>query len=82
MIAGLAETPEDMALLNNLIAATEMVDSLPFGVDLWRVQNLYHDILQTTYPGFKERAEKGDESAGEWLSRFSAMGQQLKIRGT
>jgi alpha-amylase/alpha-mannosidase (GH57 family) len=81
MIARFAETPEDMALLNNLLAVTEMVDSLPFGVDLWRVQNLYHDILQTTYTGFKERAGKGDESANEWLSQFSAMGQQLKVRG-
>ncbi|MFC1893045.1 DUF3536 domain-containing protein [Chloroflexota bacterium] len=81
MISGLAETPEDMALLNNLIAANEMVDSLPFDVDLWRVQNLYHDILQTTHPGLRERAEKGDELAGEWLARFSVMGQQLKIRG-
>jgi hypothetical protein len=70
-----------MALLHNLVAATEMVDSLPFGVDLWRVQNLYHDILQTIYPGFKERAEKGDKLAQEWLNQFSAMGQQLKVRG-
>jgi alpha-amylase/alpha-mannosidase (GH57 family) len=81
MMAKLAEAPEDMSLLNNLVAATEMVESLPFGVDPWRVQNLYHDILQTTYAGFKERAEKGEESAKEWLARFSAMGQHLKVRG-
>ena len=82
MIARLAEAPEDMALLNNLVAATEMVESLPFGVDLWRVQNLYHDILHNALPAFQERAEKGDESAKEWLSQFSAMGQHLKVRGT
>jgi alpha-amylase/alpha-mannosidase (GH57 family) len=81
MIARLAVSPDDTALLNNLVAAVAMVDSLPFGVDLWQVQNLYHDILQTTYAGFRERAEKGDESAKEWLDQFAAMGQQLKVRG-
>ncbi|HEY77822.1 MAG TPA: DUF3536 domain-containing protein [Dehalococcoidia bacterium] len=81
MIARLAETPDDIALLNNLVAATEMVDSLPFGLDVWRVQNLYHDILQTAHTGFKEKAEKGDESAKEWLTQFSVVGQQLKVRG-
>jgi alpha-amylase/alpha-mannosidase (GH57 family) len=81
MIARLAEAPEDMAILNNLVAATEMVESLPFGVDLWRVQNLYHDILHNALPAFREKAEKGDESAKEWLDQFSAMGQHLKVRG-
>ena len=81
MIARLTETPENTALLSNLVAATEMVDSLPFGVDLWRVQNLYHKMLQITYPTLKDRAEKGDELAKEWLPLFSAMGKQLKVRG-
>jgi len=81
MISKLVASPEDVTLLNNLVAATEMVDSLPFGVDLWRVQNLYHEMLTTAYPEFRERAEKGDELAKEWLTHFSAMGQQLKVRG-
>jgi hypothetical protein len=81
MMARLVVSPDDTALLNNLVAAIAMVDSLPFGVDLWQVQNLYHDILQTTYAGFRERAEKGDESAKEWLDQFAAMGQHLKVRG-
>ena len=81
MMAKLAADPEDMAISNNLLAATEMVVSLPFGVDLWQVQNLYHEMLQAAYPEFRKRAEKGDESAKEWLAQFSAMGQQLKVRG-
>jgi len=81
MMAKLSAAPEDISLLNSLVAATEMVGSLPFGVDLWRVQNLYHEMLQASHPEFRERAEKGDESAKEWLTQFSALGQQLKVRG-
>ncbi len=82
MLAGLAAAPEDMERLNGLVAATEMVGSLPFGVDLWRVQNRYHEMLQTTCAAFQERDEKGDRTAGEWLAQFAALGQHLKVRGT
>jgi hypothetical protein len=54
--------------------------SVPFAVDLWRVQNLYHGMLESAYPEFQERAQQGDEVAGEWLGQFVSLGQQLSIR--
>jgi hypothetical protein len=81
MMMELAVSPEDNTLLSSLVAAVEMVGSLPFGVDLWRVQNQYHDMLPTTCAAFRERAEKGDGAAGEWLAQFSVIGQHLKVRG-
>jgi alpha-amylase/alpha-mannosidase (GH57 family) len=80
MMAKLDTAPEDLPLLNKLVVAAEMVRSLPFGVDLWRVQNLYHRMLPTVYPEFQKRAEAGDELAKEWVSRFSSLGQQLSVR--
>ncbi|MBI4185990.1 MAG: DUF3536 domain-containing protein [Chloroflexi bacterium] len=76
----LVTAPEDIALLDNLVAAVEMARSAPFAVDLWKVQNRYHRMLQTTYAGLKETAERGDETASAWLTRFSSLGQQLKVR--
>jgi alpha-amylase/alpha-mannosidase (GH57 family) len=80
MIARLLNTPEDINLLNELHTAMEIVHSVPFAVDLWKVQNLYHAILQSVYPGIKEKAERGDEAAKGWLAQFISLGEQLSIR--
>ena len=81
-MAKLETAPDDLSLLNKLGVAAKMVKSLPFGVDLWRVQDIYYRMLPTVYPQFQKRAEAGDELAREWLSRFSALGGQLSVRVT
>ncbi len=80
ILAKLDATPSDLRLLDNLIATAGMVKILPFGVDLWRVQNLYNRMMQTVYPGFRQKAERGDQSSAEWVSHFSALGQKLSVR--
>jgi len=80
MMASLVTTPEDIDLLKELLAAAEMLHSLPFPIDLWKVQNLYHEMLKSTYPEFQKRAQPGDEAAQEWLNQFVPLGQQLSIR--
>jgi len=80
MMATLLANPGDIAFLKGLLAAAEMSRSLPFPVDLWKVQNLYHEMLQSTYPEFQKRTQQGDKSASEWLEPFVALGQQLSIR--
>ncbi|MFC1989388.1 DUF3536 domain-containing protein [Chloroflexota bacterium] len=80
MMTKLVTTPEDIALLKEVLTAVEMTYSTPFTVDLWKVQNLYHAILQSTYPDFQKRAERQDKAAKEWLAQFVALGKQLSIR--
>lgn len=80
MMAKLVTTPKDIDFLKELLAAAEMLHLLPFPVDLWKVQNLYHEMLKSIYPEFQTRAQQGDEAAQEWLSRFVSLGQQLSIR--
>jgi len=80
MMAKLVTAPEDIDFLKELLAATEMLRTLPFPVDLWKVQNLYHEMLMSTYPEFQTRAERGDEAAQEWLNQFVSLAQQLSIR--
>jgi hypothetical protein len=80
MMAKLVASPDDISLLQELLAAAKMARSAPFPVDLWKVQNLYHEMLQSTYPEFQKRTQQGDESAVEWLEPFVALGQQLSIR--
>ncbi|HAZ32061.1 MAG TPA: glycoside hydrolase, partial [Dehalococcoidia bacterium] len=80
MMARLVAAAEDIVLLKELLAAAEMLRKLPFPVDLWKVQNLYHEMLMSTYPEFQTRAERGDEAAQEWLNQFVSLAQQLSIR--
>jgi hypothetical protein len=80
MIARLVDTPEDMNLLKELLAAMEITRSVPFTVDLWKVQNLYHEMLQSTYPEIQKRVERQDEAAKAWLAEFNSLGKQLSIR--
>jgi hypothetical protein len=80
MTARLVDTPEDIDLLKELLAAMEITRSVPFAVDLWKVQNLYHGMLRSVFPEIKKRTEQGDEAAKEWLAQFVALGQHLSIR--
>lgn len=80
MMAGLVATPEDINILKNLVEAVSLARSMPFSVDLWKIQNLYWDMLQSSYPVFKQKAEHNDQPAAEWVKEFSSLGQKLSIR--
>ncbi|UCB42775.1 MAG: DUF3536 domain-containing protein [Dehalococcoidales bacterium] len=80
MMSRLVSSPEDVDLLKELLAATQLARSAPFPIDLWRVQNLYHEMLEFTYPEFTIRAQQGDKVAEEWLDQFIALGQLLSVR--
>jgi len=80
MMAKFVSTPEVLPLLKDLGAAVALARSMPFVVDLWKVQNLYYEMLRIIYPEFQKRAQQGDEVVGEWLTEFVSLGQQLSIR--
>jgi len=80
LMVKLVTTAEDIDFLKELLAAAEMSRSLPFPVDLWKVQNLYHEMLKSTYREFQTRVQQGDEAAQEWLNQFVSLGQHLSIR--
>ncbi len=80
MTARFVTNPGDIDFLKKVVAAAEMLPRLPFPVDIWRVQNLYHELIKSSYPEFHNRAQQGDESAMEWLRLFVSLGQQLSIR--
>jgi len=81
MMARFMSTPEDIALLKSLLDAVALARSAPFTVDLWKVQNLYYEMLKGTYLELQKRTQQGDEAAAEWAPQFVSLGQQLLIRG-
>ena len=80
MMARLVTAPDDIDFLRELLAAAEMSRTLPFPIDLWKVQNLYHGMLESAYREFQTRVQQGDEAAQEWSNQFASLGQQLSMR--
>jgi hypothetical protein len=72
--------PRDLALLRQLELATAMAHQLPFGVDLWKIQNVYYRVLQTVYSELKGEVQQGEENAREWVEHFQVLGAQLRLR--
>jgi hypothetical protein len=61
-------------LLHRFNLAVDLVRSLPFEVDLARVQNVYYQLKQNVYPLF---AEKSDTAALQWAQEFMTLGEKL-----
>ena len=70
MVDELAADPGNLALMAGFDAAIALVRSLPFEVDLWKVQNVYYHLLQTVFP---ERQHAADG----WLQYFVSLGERL-----
>jgi hypothetical protein len=49
-------------------------------VDVRQVQNVCHEVLQSTFPGVEEEARAGDKSALAWVDRFSSLCDKLELR--
>ncbi len=72
--------PSKIGLLQKLEAALAILDSLPFQVNLWKVQNICYDLLTNSYPAIREKFEKGDPGAREWIDRFGIVLDKVSIR--
>jgi hypothetical protein len=75
----LRENPSELSRLQRLDAALDVSKQVPFRVNLWRVQNIYHEIARSSLPEVQAKAERGEEEAKEWLERFTAMAERLRM---
>ena len=62
--------------LHRFNLAVDLVRSLPFEVDLRRVQNVYYQLLQHVYPVV---AQESGEASKLWIAEFTALGQKLGV---
>ena len=76
----LASSPNDLSLLITLEAAIGLLRSLPFEVNLWKVQNLYYDLLRRIYPEVLDKADQEDPEAQVWVNHFVSLGEVLLIK--
>jgi alpha-amylase/alpha-mannosidase (GH57 family) len=76
----LLEFPQDMESLERLNTAAELIQSLPFEINLRRIQNICYDILQRVYPAMRRQAEAGDDESGQWVRVFRDLAGKLLIK--
>jgi alpha-amylase/alpha-mannosidase (GH57 family) len=77
LIQAFAAMPDDINTLERMNAVFDMVRSLPFQPDLWRVQNVYYELTQTLYP--KMAGGCSDPSCREWVRQFTRLGEKLGL---
>ena len=77
LMAELASHPEETERMMALDSFAKLVLPLPLGLNLWKVQNIYWEMLQRRLPEFRERARSGEASIQTWVDQFLALGQTL-----
>jgi alpha-amylase/alpha-mannosidase (GH57 family) len=70
----LLKSPEDFDVLQRLTNSAALVQILPFGVNLWKPQNVYDQLVAKVLPEMKSR---GDEKSKTWADKFLTLGEQL-----
>jgi len=80
MMRALFTNPDDEGLLFKLTEGVALGQRLPFPLDLGQIQTLYYRMLPTARADRKALAETGNTQAREWLERFDALGEHLRVR--
>ena len=80
MMARLRATPENLTMLAQMTEVADLLEVVPFEVNLWQVQNDFYAMLHTYYPIARRRAEEGDEEARGWVLPFQALGEKLAVK--
>jgi alpha-amylase/alpha-mannosidase (GH57 family) len=75
----LSSQPDDIERIQLLEQLTALVLPLPLGLNLWKVQNTYWEMMQNLLPNYRNRARQNEEFALEWLRLFLALGRQLRF---
>jgi hypothetical protein len=71
--------PDDLDTLQRLADLAAAVTTLPFDVDLWRVQNVYYAVAQSVHRDRLDRGRRGEPDAGRWLELFTTVGERLAV---
>ena len=66
--------------LKQLNIAADLIQALPFSVDLWEIQNAYYRLLENLYPDLRQQKDLGSGTAAAWLESFEALGRTLAVK--
>jgi hypothetical protein len=78
LIKRLADHPDNINLMEKIIAVLELLAVLDLDLDLWKAQNTYFAMAQKIYPDILAHAA-GDALAAKWVKLFEHLGEILQI---
>ncbi len=79
LMARCRQEPLNPRLLAQVDAAAGLARDLPFEVNLWKVQNIFYEMLQTVYPDWKEKSAKGRDKLEICRKHFRSLGEKLSV---
>ncbi|MBW2466527.1 MAG: DUF3536 domain-containing protein [Deltaproteobacteria bacterium] len=68
---------QETSNIKNMNGLLVMMYLFPVRLNLWQVQNIYFELLQTCYQAKKSLAKSGDSDAQKWLDEFLCLGDGL-----
>jgi alpha-amylase/alpha-mannosidase (GH57 family) len=71
--------PANIDLLIGMETAVDLALSLPMQLNLWKIRNIFYDLLQTKYPGFKKEGEEGNKNTSVWVEHFQNLAGKLSL---
>lgn len=78
-MAALQEEPENAGLLGELLALVEAIMALPVDVNLWQVQNMYWDLLNSRASALVACRDEASTCDASWAGSFSKLGELLRF---
>jgi alpha-amylase/alpha-mannosidase (GH57 family) len=77
LMEGIAAQPDEVEQIRVLEQVAGIVLPIPMGLNLWRVQNAYWEMLLDVLPKYQDLACQTDEWARRWVEDFLALGRRL-----
>jgi hypothetical protein len=66
--------------LRQLNTAVDLIERLPFSVELWAIQNIYYGLMENVYPDMRRQKNLGSSTAAAWVESFEALGRKLAVQ--
>ena len=76
----ITRNPKDLFLLESFENIVRLLVAMPLQMNLWKVQNLCYQMMNSVYAEILEKSVKRDPFSRQWIARFNALASSLKIR--
>lgn len=74
------ENINDIGLMKDIYSSIKILRDFGVEPNLWEIQNQLFLVSKESLPDMKSKAEKGDDSAKEWLSEFNNLQDSLNLK--
>jgi len=75
----LLENPEEQERMQEITRVLRLLRSVEVVPDLWRAQNIYFSVGESTYGQMRGQGGEQDRFADEWIRSFEELGNYLNV---